>query len=89
VSRLAASGWIVDHETSLATFVYTPHRLELADLEHGGDEDSNGSRLYPTQMSILFVNQLPALPLEAYSIATYRHLGAAGHQHFDFAAVGR
>src|SRR4051812_48355446 len=70
-------GWIVDHETRVATFVYRPHELALMDVEHSGDEAAGGARLYPTQMSILFSNQLPVLPMEAYSIPTYQHVGAA------------
>jgi hypothetical protein len=77
VVALATAGWFVDHETNTTAFLYRPHDLILNDQEHGDASDSSGSRLHPTQFSVLFVNQLAPLPLEAYSIATYQHIGAA------------
>jgi hypothetical protein len=77
VLAFADAGWLVDHETNSVAFLYRPYAMTLTDEEHGDAPDSGGTRLYPTQFSIMFVNTLAALPLEAYSIATYQHIGAA------------
>jgi len=71
-----ALGWKFDHSTERAIFMYKEYDLEFQDKEHSGAD--NPLRAYPTQFSVLLVNNLVQIPLESFQYPTYQHCGPAG-----------
>ena len=81
VDQMTALGWVADYRTDNAHFLYSPDSLHLCDEEHEcgfGHQHPNPERLYATQMSVVFVNNLPQLPLSSFEYPTYQHIGPAG-----------
>ena len=74
VLDLVDQGWSYDHAVNDVAFFYKEQQMTLTDSEHG--DIANGYGLYPTQLSILFVNNLAQIPLAGYQYPTYQHVGS-------------
>ncbi len=64
--------WLLDHFTNDGAFFYEEESILLtsADSASLGDYD-----VYPQQISIAFVNNLPMIPLAGMQYPTYQHVG--------------
>jgi hypothetical protein len=76
VAQLISEGWLLDHHTDAKSFLFQTQSLTLVSAEDSGGDSDPG--LYPTQVSIQFVNNLAQIPLAAYAYPTYQHIGPAG-----------
>ena len=74
VLDLVDQGWSYDHAVNDVAFFYREQQMTLSDKEHG--DIANAYNLYPTQLSILFVNNLAQIPLAGYQYPTYQHIGS-------------
>ena len=83
VADLLAQGWNADHKTDFVAFLYKVENVMFVDEEHGQPITSNDnviSGMYPTQISLVFVNNLVTMPMENTPYPTYQHVGPAGTQ---------
>lgn len=64
--------WFLDHYTELGAFFYAEQKTTLASVDSvaGGDFD-----MFPNQVSVVMVNNLPMIPLAAMQYPTYQHVG--------------
>jgi hypothetical protein len=67
MQALINAGWVFDYLTENIAFFFLPETVNV--------EDSNG--LIPSQISVLFVNNLAQIPLANYQYPTYQHIGPA------------
>ena len=72
-SDLDVDEWKCDHFTDDMTYRYKENRLHL----DSSDGSSSEEGLFPTNLSVVFVNQFAQLPLANYQYPTYQHIGPA------------
>jgi hypothetical protein len=75
-------GWMPDHYTDLWAFLYWVHSMKLVDEEHGDsgpllEMSPVDCGLWPTNLSVVFSNNLAQLPLQDEVYPTYQHMGPA------------
>ena len=70
-------GYEVDHRAEVGgvgtVFLYKTNTLKVGPLD--SPENNLQTGLYPTQFSVLFVNNLAQIPLSFYQYPTYQHIG--------------
>ena len=66
-------GWTRDYVQDGMAFYYQEHLLKVAPIEAADAETI--PNLFPTQLSVLFVNNLAQIPLAGYQYPTYQHIG--------------
>ena len=64
----------VDYDTDNATFMYRGDSLTLSDQEHSGTDTG----LFPTKLTVVFVNNIVQQPLNSFQYPTAQHIGPAG-----------
>jgi soluble lytic murein transglycosylase-like protein len=63
--------WHVDHWTEQGIFFYQENSFSLATADLGGGDYN----MFPSQISVVFVNNLPLIPLAAMQYPTFQHVG--------------
>jgi hypothetical protein len=82
IITLLNNGWTYDYFTEVAAFLYKDHNLVMADQEHGDSPSSTDIAdidadhfIYPTQISVIFMNNIAQIPMASYQYPVYQHLG--------------
>lgn len=66
------SDWFLDHYTNLGAFFYQENQKTFA----SGDSPIDGDfDMYPDQISVVMVNNIPLIPLAGMQYPTYQHVG--------------
>lgn len=63
--------WRLDHWTEQGIFFYQEQSFTLATADLGGGDYN----MFPNQISIVFVNNLPTIPLASMQYPTFQHVG--------------
>jgi hypothetical protein len=78
--------WLLDHYTEQAIFFYQEHSFTLTNTDSPTDGDYD---MFPNQVSVVMVNNLPQIPLAAMQYPTYQHVGPADTMiSINFNSVG-
>lgn len=64
--------WLLDHYTEAGAFFYAEETIYLASAESTDEGDFN---VFPNQLSVVMVNNLPQIPLAGMQYPTYQHVG--------------
>lgn len=64
--------WILDHYTEQGIFFFKEHEFTLASSDSPTESDFN---MFPSQISVVLINNLPTIPLAALQYPTYQHVG--------------
>lgn len=64
--------WQLDHYSEQGAYFYQEETITLAGVDSSNEGDFS---LYPNQLSIVFVNNLPMIPLAGMQYPTYQHVG--------------
>lgn len=67
-------GWFLDYYTEQGVFFFFDHTITLASADSPVDGDFD---MFPSQISVVMVNNLPLIPLAAMQYPTYQHVGPA------------
>jgi soluble lytic murein transglycosylase-like protein len=94
VQSMIDNGWIPDYNTNDLVYFYLTHEWTLADEEHQDASTipagSADIQMYPQQFSVLMVNNLAQIPLDAYMYPTYQHIGSPSSEvSITFLSKGR
>lgn len=65
-------GWFLDYYTEQGVFFFQDLQLNLASADSQIDGDFD---MFPNQISVVLVNNLPVIPLSAMQYPTYQHVG--------------
>lgn len=79
--------WYWDHSTEKGSVFYKENETRFA----GVDAPTSGDySMFPNQMSVVMVNNLPTIPLAAMQYPTYQHVGPSDSMiSISFNSVGR
>jgi hypothetical protein len=87
VQKLLNEGWLFDYFTEDTIYLFKPEKVILRNKENQGKPHAKG--LNPSQISVLFVNNLSQIPLAYYQFPTYQHIGPASSLiSFQITSVG-
>ena len=70
----SGDGWDLDYYTEQGVFFFFDHTITLASADSRVEGDFD---LFPNQVSVVMVNNLPMIPLAAMQYPTYQHVGPA------------
>lgn len=80
VQNMLSSGWVADYNTNDLVYFYLTHEWTLADEANQGAASAPAGapniKMFPQQFSVLMVNNLAQIPLDAYMYPTYQHIGS-------------
>lgn len=77
VQSMINNGWVADYNTNDLVYFYLTHEWKMADEEHGDNVGvPSNINMFPQQFSVLMVNNLAQIPLDAYMYPTYQHIGS-------------
>lgn len=72
INSLPPGEWWLDHYSELGAFFYEDENITMA----SGDSDVEGDfDIFPSQFSVVMVNNLPIIPLSAMQYPTFQHVG--------------
>lgn len=72
IQALPPGQWNLDHYTEFGAFFYQDNETVLVSAD--ADEDSEFD-MFPNQLSVVMVNNLPMIPLAAMQYPVYQHIG--------------
>lgn len=84
IQTLMNQGWLYDYFTEKAAFLYLPHNIHLASQDPVDNDTPSSTDIpdidpdffvYPTQISVVFMNNIAQIPLAGYQYSTYQHMG--------------
>lgn len=75
IQALLNDDWVFDYLTEDTAYFFRTKSIILRDEEHRSLPHARG--LNPSQMSVLFVNNLSQIPLANFQYPTYQHVGPA------------
>lgn len=71
-NTLPKGNWFLDHYTNYGVFFYQDEEVILPNAESVLENELG---LYPDQLSLVMVNNLPQIPLAGFQYPTYQHVG--------------
>lgn len=72
VTKVPPGEWRLDHYTGEGVFFYEEEEIFLANTDSEFDGDFN---MFPNQLSVVMINNLPLIPLAGMQYPTYQHVG--------------